>query len=80
MRFTVTDPSFTLMSSGSIVASTAVYVGGGERTFSVRVREDAGPGSEMEVHLVPSTLSWKQVGPRTEIPLTSIPASYGPQQ
>ncbi|XP_034469320.1 desmocollin 2 like [Hippoglossus hippoglossus] len=59
VRITVTDPSFTVMSSGVIVASTAVYVGGSERTFSVRARDYAGPGSEMEVHLVPSTLSWK---------------------
>ncbi|XP_019963162.2 desmocollin 2-like protein isoform X1 [Paralichthys olivaceus] len=60
VRITVTDPSFTVKSSGAIVASTAVYVGGRGRTFSVWAQEDAGPGSEMEVHLVHSDLQRPQ--------------------
>ncbi|XP_062260030.1 desmocollin 2-like protein [Platichthys flesus] len=78
VRITVTDPSFTVMSSGAIVASTAVYVGGRGRTFSVRARDDAGPGSEMEVHLVASTPAWRPSPKKSQDFLKRSKRRWGP--
>ncbi|XP_039998688.1 desmocollin 2 like [Xiphias gladius] len=56
MHLTSKDPSFTIKTDGVIVALTAVTVATGGRTFSLWAREDGGPESEMEVHLVHRTL------------------------
>lgn len=56
LHFTVRDPSFTISSNGAVVAVSPVSVTWRGRTFSVWVQDNSGPESEMEVHLVHSTM------------------------
>lgn len=55
MRFTSTDPSFTISRNGEIVASSPVSVAETGRTFSVWVRDPTGAESEKRVFLVRQT-------------------------
>lgn len=63
MNLTLTDPSFTIKSNGEIVTSTIVPVSTKGRTFSVVAQDNSGLKSEMEVHLVRSTMLEKEVRP-----------------
>lgn len=56
LHFTVRDPSFTIRSNGAVVAVSPVLVSTKGRTFSVWAQDNSGPESEMEVHLVHSTM------------------------
>lgn len=61
MQFIVKDPHFTIKSNGAVVAVSPVYVPSGGRTFSVWAQDSSTPESEMEVHLVHSTLQKTKV-------------------
>ncbi|XP_044076580.1 desmocollin 2 like [Siniperca chuatsi] len=60
MQLTLKDPSFTIKRNGAIEALTPVSVATGGRTFSVWVQDNGGPESEMEVHLVHSTIQERE--------------------
>lgn len=51
MHLTLTDDRFTVTRRGEIVAARAVAVLASRRTFSVWAEDNAGPRSEMVVHL-----------------------------
>ncbi|KAF7668466.1 hypothetical protein LDENG_00008050 [Lucifuga dentata] len=53
LQLTSKDPHF-IIKSGVIVALSPVLVTSGRRTFSVCTQDNSGPGSDMEVHLVPN--------------------------
>lgn len=56
LHFTLRDPSFTILNNGSVVAVSPVKVPARGRTFSVMAQDNSGLESEMEVHLVHSTI------------------------
>ncbi|XP_035527138.1 desmocollin 2 like isoform X2 [Morone saxatilis] len=62
MHLTSKDPSFIVEPNGEIVALTAVSVASTGRTFSVWAQDNSGLGSEMEVHLVRSTVQERKTG------------------
>ncbi|XP_051277442.1 desmocollin 2-like protein isoform X2 [Dicentrarchus labrax] len=62
VHLTSKDPSFTVEPNGEIVALTAVSVATTGRTFSVWAQDNSGLGSEMEVHLVRSTVQERKTG------------------
>ncbi|XP_010774155.1 desmocollin 2-like protein [Notothenia coriiceps] len=63
MIFTLSDPNFQIRQNGAIEALRPVSVSGTGRTFSVWVRDNNGPESEMVVHLVHSAIQEKKHSP-----------------
>lgn len=61
LHFTSRDPSFTVNGDGAVVAVSPVSVAGRGRTFSVWAQDNSGPESEMEVHLVHSTIHERKI-------------------
>ncbi|XP_053186579.1 desmocollin 2-like protein isoform X1 [Scomber japonicus] len=60
LHFISRDPSFTVSGDGAVVAVSPVSVAARGRTFSVWAQDNSGPESEMEVHLVHSTMHERQ--------------------